>query len=95
MINGKHLIAGEWIETDSKFKSSPANGQSHEFSVGNSTLVNKAAESAEEAFFSYGNSSRHERAILLKKIAEEIEKRGDDITEIGSQNWTSSRKACW
>ncbi len=85
MINGKHLIAGEWIDTDIKFKSSPANGQSHEFSVGNSTLVNKAAESAEEAFFSYGNSSRHERAILLKKIAEEIEKRGDDITEIGSQ----------
>ncbi len=58
MINGKHLVAGEWIDTDSKFKSSPANGQSHEFSVGTSELVNKAAEYAEEAFLSYGNNSR-------------------------------------
>lgn len=40
---------------------------------------------AEYAFSSYGYSSRAERAIFLNRIADEIDARGDDITEIGYQ----------
>ena len=85
MIKGKHLVAGQWIGSDSLFESSPATGPSHKFSVGTPELINKAAEEAEEAFFSYGYSKPNERASFLNKIAEEIEKRGKEITEIGSQ----------
>jgi len=85
MIKGKHLVAGQWIGSDSLFESSPATGSSHKFSVGTPELVNKAVEAAEEAFFSYGYSKQNERASFLNKIAEEIEKRGEEITEIGSQ----------
>ena len=48
-------------------------------------LVNRACEAAEEAFWSYGYSSRKERAAFLRAIADEIEARADEITEIGSQ----------
>ena len=85
MIKGKHLVAGQWIGGDSLFESSPATGPSHKFSVGTPELVNKAVEEAEEAFFSYGYSKQNERASFLNIIAEEIEKRGKEITEIGSQ----------
>lgn len=83
--HGKHLIAGEWIATDDTFPSSPAHGPVHEFSVGTPELVARACEAAEEAFWEYGYSSRSERAVFLKAIADEIDARGAQITEIGSQ----------
>ena len=43
------------------------------------------ARAAEEAFWSYGYSSREERAAFLEAIADEIEARGDAITDIGSR----------
>jgi len=82
--HGKHLVAGEWIATGQTFKSEPASGPAFDFSVGTSELVNKAAEAAEEAFWSFGYSTRHERAAFLDAIADEIEARGAAITEIGS-----------
>ena len=85
MITGKHLIAGNWVGGGNLFKSSPATGPSHEFSVGTPKLVDKAAKAAEEAFSSYGYFTRKERAVFLNRIADEIEKRGEEITEIGSQ----------
>ena len=85
MIKGKHLIAGYWIGGGDSFISSPSDGPSYEFSVGTPTLIDKAAKAAEEAFFSYGYSTGSERAIFLNKMADEIDKRGDEITKIGSQ----------
>ena len=85
MITGKHLIAGEWVAGEKTFSSSPSSGSSHDFSVGTSAHVNAAVEAAEEAFWSFGYSSRAERAALLNKIADEIDARGDAITEIGVQ----------
>ncbi len=82
---GKHLIAGEWLEGVGTFKSSPAHGPSHDFPVGTVALVNRAAEAAEAAFLSYGYSTRAERAAFLRAIADEIEQRGAEITEIGIQ----------
>jgi len=85
MITGKHLISGNWVGSGDLFKSSPSTGPSYKFSVGSKKLVDKAAEAAEEAFSSYGYITRNERAVFLNKIAEEIDKRGDEITEIANQ----------
>ncbi|THV22187.1 aldehyde dehydrogenase (NADP(+)) [Peteryoungia ipomoeae] len=82
---GKHLIAGTWIASTDTFASSPATGPSHTFSKGTPALVDQAVKAAEEAFETYGYSTREERAAFLDAIAEEIDARGDAITEIGSQ----------
>ncbi|MCA9838865.1 MAG: aldehyde dehydrogenase (NADP(+)) [Trueperaceae bacterium] len=82
---GKHLIAGDWVAGDATFKSAPAHGEAHEYAVGTPEHVDRAVQAAEEAFWSYGYSSRQERADFLNKIADEIEARAEAITEIGSQ----------
>lgn len=82
---GKHLIAGNWVASTDTFASSPATGPSHTFSKGTPALVDQAAKAAEEAFETYAYSTREERAAFLEAIAEEIDARGDAITEIGSQ----------
>lgn len=83
--HGKHLIAGDWVSGDASFESQPAHGPAHQFSVGTPYLVDRACEAAEDAFWSYGYSSREARAGFLNAIADEIEARGDQITEIGTQ----------
>ncbi|MCB1422580.1 MAG: aldehyde dehydrogenase (NADP(+)) [Nitratireductor sp.] len=85
MLTGKHLVAGEWVGSKIRFSSSPAHGPSHEFAIGTPDLVDQACRAAEEAFWSYGYSSREDRARFLNAVADEIEARGDAITEIGTQ----------
>ncbi|WP_420409804.1 aldehyde dehydrogenase (NADP(+)) [Hoeflea sp.] len=82
--HGNHLIAGEWKAGESTFMSEPAHGEAHAFAVGSPALVDAACNAAEEAFQSYGYSSREERAKFLHAIADEIEARGELITEIGT-----------
>lgn len=84
MLTGKHLIAGNWVAGDATFKSEPAHGDVHEFAVGTPAHVDTAVKAAEEAFWSFGYSSRAERAALLNAIADEIEARGAEITAIGT-----------
>jgi len=83
--HGKHLIAGEWVSTAATFASEPAHGPSHAFSVGTPELVAQACEAAEDAFWTYGYTTRETRAAFLDAIADEIEARAEAITEIGSQ----------
>lgn len=83
--HGKHLIAGHWVEADERFSSKPASGPAHSFASGRVEDVHAAVTSAEEAFWSYGYSSRADRAAFLNAIADEIEARAEAITEIGSQ----------
>lgn len=85
MLTGKHLIAGDWIGSDQTFASSPAHGPSHDFAVGTPAHVAQACDAAEAAFPAYSAKTRAERAAFLNRIAEEIEARGADITEIGTQ----------
>ncbi|MEO5324551.1 aldehyde dehydrogenase (NADP(+)) [Mesorhizobium sp. CC13] len=82
---GQHLVAGEWLDGSGTFASAPAHGQAHQFAAGTVDLVNRACEAAEDAFWSYGYSTRGERAAFLRAIANEIEARAAEITEIGSQ----------
>lgn len=83
--HGKHLIAGTWIAAEHTFASSPAHGPAHEFSVGTPDHVDAACRAAEDAFWTYGYSTRASRAAFLNAIADEIEARADAITEIGAQ----------
>ncbi len=85
MLTGKHLIAGNWIGNDQTFASSPAHGPSHPFSIGTPAHVNAACDAAEAAFPAYSAKSRKDRANFLNRIADEIDARGPDITEIGTQ----------
>ena len=82
--HGKHLIAGEWVAGDTTFPSEPAHGTSHDFGVGTPALVDRACQAAEEAFWSYGYTSREDRAAFLEAIAEEIDARGNAVTQIGT-----------
>ena len=82
-IHGKHLIAGKWTGSNETFESSAAKGPNIKFSKGSEELVNEACSSAEEAFLSYANSQIDDRAQFLKTIANEIDSRGEDISEIG------------
>jgi len=84
MLSGKHLIAGEWKSGDATFSSEPAHGDAHEFAVGTPAHVDAAVKAAEDAFVSYGYSSREDRAAFLNAIADEIEARGAEITAIGT-----------
>ena len=82
--HGKHLIAGEWVAGDDTFQSDPASGPSHKFSVGTPEHADRAAQAAEEAFWSYGYCDPVQRAAFLNCIADEIEARGAMITQIGT-----------
>ncbi|MCQ0092151.1 aldehyde dehydrogenase (NADP(+)) [Roseovarius sp. M141] len=83
--HGNHLIAGEWIAGDDTFDSSPAHGPTHAFSVGTVDLVDRACKAAEDTFDAYATTSRADRAAFLNAIADEIDARGDAITQIGTQ----------
>lgn len=85
MMTGKHLIAGEWIAEGPVFTNTPVSGAPDTFHEGTPALINRAVEAAEDAYTSYKNLSRDERAHFLRTIAEEIERRGDVITDIGSR----------
>jgi alpha-ketoglutaric semialdehyde dehydrogenase len=81
--HGKHLIAGEWVGSAQTFTPEPVTGPAHAYCVGTVALVNRAAEAAEDAFWTYSATSRADRAGFLNAIADEIDARGDAITEVG------------
>ena len=85
MLTGKHLIAGEWVGSAQSFSSSPAHGPAYSFATGTPAHVEAACEAAEAAFADYSAVSRAKRAAFLNRIADEIEARGAEITEIGTQ----------
>ena len=83
MLTGKHYIAGQWLATEEKFQASPVTGTAQDFCVGTPALVERAVVAAESAFADYAAASREDRALFLEKIAEEIDARGNEITQIG------------
>ena len=70
--HGKHLIAGDWVGGAETFRSEPAHGPAHDFAVGTVDLVDRACTAAEDAFWSYGWTTRATRADFLDAIADEI-----------------------
>ncbi|OIQ33732.1 MAG: aldehyde dehydrogenase (NADP(+)) [Alphaproteobacteria bacterium MedPE-SWcel] len=82
--HGDHLIAGKRVPAEATFSSAPAHGSAFAFSAGSPELVAQACAAAQTAFAGFAASSREERAVLLDTIADEIDARGDQITEIGT-----------
>jgi len=85
LITGNHLIAGEWVNSNERFESTPSSGTAYSFSKGTPNDVDKAVRAAEDAFESFGYSTSSSRAELLNKIADEIDVRGDAITKIAME----------
>lgn len=83
--HGHHLIGGDWVASEASFASHPAQGPAYHFGVGTPDLVDRACRAAEDAFWSYGYSAVAVRARFLHAIADEIEARAAEITEIGTQ----------
>jgi NADP-dependent aldehyde dehydrogenase len=83
MLAGKHLIAGQWVGSNETFENEPTSGTADRFATGTVDLVNQACQAAEEAFWSYGYSTRQQRAAFLRAISTEIDARGDEITAQG------------
>lgn len=82
--HGKHLIAGKRVGTNVQFTSAPASGDAFEYATGTPELVADACAAAAAAFPDFAATPRDARAVLLDAIADEIDTRGDAITEIGS-----------
>lgn len=85
MLTGQHLIAGQWVGGGAQFTNAPVAGEADSFSVGTPELVDAAAQAAEEAFWTYGYTTRETRAAFLREIASQIDARGDDITAMGTK----------
>lgn len=84
MLTGKHLINGEWLASDRTFHA--VNASSGEnlpipFCDGGATEADAAARGAENAFAEYANLAPNRRADFLRAIGEELDKRGEEITE--------------
>lgn len=82
--HGGQSNTGAWVSRGATFASEPAQGPAFDYSVGRFVQVEAACEAAEDAFWSYGHSSRERRAAFHEAIAEEIEDRGRRITWIGT-----------
>lgn len=85
MLTGKNLINGEWVSGEATFQSQPADGTPNSFSEASVDDVDRACRAADEAFEVFSTTSDQERAAFLNKIADEIEARGAELTEIGGQ----------
>jgi NADP-dependent aldehyde dehydrogenase len=81
-LHGRHLIAGDWVAGDTTFRSEPATGPAHDVAQGTAAHVDAAARAAEDAFWSWGYSTRADRAAFLDAIADEIEARAEPLTDI-------------
>nr|WP_239029965.1 aldehyde dehydrogenase (NADP(+)) [Nereida sp. MMG025] len=79
------MIAGKWVGGSETFANEPTTGTPDTFSVGTVENVKAACSAAEGAFPSYAATSRAERADFLRRIADEIDARGGDITAIGTR----------
>lgn len=75
---GSHLIAGAWVEGTETFRSQAG----HTIQKGSAELIDRAAQAAEQAFWSFGSSTREDRAVFLETIAEEIDARAVALTRV-------------
>lgn len=82
MIQGKNLIDGTWTGSDTMLPSVDLEGVS--FAQATAEDVDRACKAARAAFRGYSSTSRVDRAQFLRRIAEEMDVLGDQITEAGT-----------
>ena len=83
MLYGKNLIDGTWVGSNNMLASDDLDGFA--FAQASATDVDQAAIAARTAFRPYSKKTRAERAKFLRTIADEMDKLGAEITEIGSK----------
>lgn len=83
-MNGRLLIDGKWVECNKKLESlNPATGEIiGTVCLGGEKEVNAAVKVARQAYESWKNTNIWSRAELLKKIADEIIRRTDELKEL-------------
>lgn len=85
----KHFINGEWVESTGSKTVDVINPATEEvigqISDGTKEDLDKAVAAARAAFPSFSQSTKEERTQLLNRIADEYEKRKDDIVEVITQ----------
>lgn len=85
-MSEQHYVDGEWIDTDNDrtFKSiNPSNGDSIDvFSDGSEKLVDRAVESAADAFEEWSELSNIQRAEYMWDVYNELRERKDELGEI-------------
>ncbi|WP_424968802.1 aldehyde dehydrogenase (NADP(+)) [Dinoroseobacter sp. S375] len=85
-LTGAHFIAGKSSKTGAGyFQSKTLSGRSLSVSEGGSDEVDLALNAAEDAFIAFAATDGATRATLLRRIADKIEARADDIAEIGTE----------
>lgn len=82
MSSKKHLIAGEWLDGKSTFRSDPYQGMGQEYAQGSVSDVELAVNHACAAFESYCVADAQSRSALLNLIASEMEADRSAILEI-------------
>lgn len=85
MLTGTSLVAGAPATGGMPFENTPVEGQAGRFLGADPATVAKACEAADAAFESFAATSRTERATFLRRIADEIEARGDALTAQGAK----------
>jgi len=81
MLTGKNLIDGAWQGSEQTIASGDL--ESMAFAQATLTQVEAACLAARRDFRDYGATSRMDRAIFLRTIADQIDILGDEITKIG------------
>ncbi len=79
-LTGFHLIAGVWVAGQESF----ASATGAKIALGTPADIDAAVQAAEAAFAPYAALSRDARAVFLETIADQIEARGAEITEIAT-----------
>lgn len=88
MLTGKHLIGGEWRGAAKFFQAAeeiPGSLPPMRFAEGGEQEADAAARAAESAFAEYASAAPARRAAFLRAVAEELDKRGDDITDVAGR----------
>lgn len=82
----KHYINGEWVESTGSETMEVINPATEEvmghISMGTQEDLDRAVRAARNAFPSFSQTSKEYRIELLEKIADEYEKRKDDLVEV-------------
>jgi alpha-ketoglutaric semialdehyde dehydrogenase len=81
MLFGKNLIDGNWIGSPQSVASDDLDG--FEFAQATIEQVDQACKASKKSFRAFSARSRKDRALFLDRIADEIDKLGEEITQTG------------
>jgi aminomuconate-semialdehyde/2-hydroxymuconate-6-semialdehyde dehydrogenase len=87
-VDTRHWIGGERVTSDTTFTDiSPIDEQAiAEVSAGAATEVDAAVEAAQQAFPGWAATPRSERAELLRKVADGIDARTEDLASVETRD---------